>query len=1067
MKKIIWLFVLLFFTTSVQSKMAFLPAPLSVMASSNLVESIKITWKENSKGGAVDFYTIYRSSTPDITGKEELGTIKAGVPLVFTDLNLIPLKKYYYWVVSCPPQNAGFIAANVDAGVVCSNIFVQKAVVGQAKNRKMPVPSNFKVSNNAEGFVLLQWDSVSSASSYRVRRDGKSYEMVTTNSFIDKNVVAKKSYTYDVSACDQFKICGGGLRKGIKAIGVTVAIPSVTSISATPQSITQGQSLTLSATLNGVLPTGYNVKVNYGNGLTSMSSSGTNFSLTAIPTLIGSRVYLVGIYDNENILKSNQLKGNFSVTAPILPDVLPTVNFISGDSETVVNTDYNVQLSVQGADSIEVDWGDETINPQPTYNNVSTTLSFSHNYAVAGTYKIRATVQNSSGSTGQVSVFKTVLVRDGNNLSEIFPTNGMSGTEITLIGTGFSEKSQVLVGGQIAATRYVSDTELHFAIPFTSINGQINSLPADKYSVQVNGGNKLELQVEALPLNPNPAGAVLNDHIIKVANELTESIKEYEAVLPNLLEKAKNNPKQIALLNSIEKFANQLSKQDVGKTTQDISRIDPQALDLLERSLLSGQQKTQTKTVSTSSKSQLIVTKTKSQRDVVINDGDIWLQNRKAVADAINTKANVSKYASWGCLGVGVATGVYLTPAVGIYSASVCNSLLVTAELSQIMNEVSVSSNVGRVSKLRLEIAPSDTVSNFDSALSIDKPIMVYVDNYNNSEKNPTDKAVKITGATFYVSNELPSASLWLNITQSLSSLIPESSSVTKAALNTLLDTIKEYTASQVDSITADESGKSYHASLKTLEAETGAFFSTSCKYQANADLKTNGFSVNEDGTIVVPDIGYSSKTNTFTGICYFKIKKELRIPAEDNVYSRVDFYTSRYIRLGIIVNSDNAVQYSNKTMLGGNFCNGKTTCDEYFNLSDLTLTTEMNSKWTGMDDKCNDGYKTCVLKLDSSNKKPLTITITDVATSVKCTYPEKVTDILSLNEFNAIENFLTCNQKAVDMAFSKLKIAQQKKPQDLLKLKTAQIEYDEATAMLDEAQAMYDEVQSFFETGK
>jgi len=406
MIKIIWLFLLLFFTTSAQSKMAFLPAPLSVMASSNLVESIKITWKENAKGGAIDFYKIYRSTTTDVTGKEELGTIKKGTPLVFTDLNLIPLKKYYYWVVSCPPQNAGFIDSNVDASVNCSNIFVQKAVVGQAKNRKMPVPSNFKVSNNAEGFVLLQWDSVSNASSYRVRRDGKSYEMVTTNSFIDKNVVAKKSYTYDVSACDQFKNCGAIVKKGIKATGNVVVVPSITSINAAPQSITQGQSLTLSAMLNGVLPTGYNVKVDYGNGLTSMSGSGTNFSLTEIPTSIGSIIYSVGIYNNENILKSNQLKGNFLVNA-----VLPTVNFISGDSETLVNTDYKVQFLVQGADLIEVDWGDETINPQPTYNN--TTLSFSHNYTVAGTYKIRATVQNSSGSTGQVSVFKTVLVRDG------------------------------------------------------------------------------------------------------------------------------------------------------------------------------------------------------------------------------------------------------------------------------------------------------------------------------------------------------------------------------------------------------------------------------------------------------------------------------------------------------------------------------------------------------------------------------------------------------------------------------------------------------------------------------
>ena len=323
MIKIIWLFLLLFFATSVQSKMAFLPAPLSVTASSNLVGSIKITWKKNSQGGAVDYYTIYRSTTPNVTGAEErLGTVKQGLPLSFTDSNPIPAKKYYYWVVSCPQENA---QSTADMGISCSNILVQKSVVGQTKYTKMAAPGNFKITNNnADGFVYLQWDVVSNAFSYKVMRDGKNYTTVTTNSFIDKNVVDKKSYLYNVKACDQFENCGASVQKSIKVIGAVV-VPKIMSISANPQSIVQGQSLTLSTTLNAVLPSGYSVKVNYGNSLISMSGSGMSYSISQTPTSTGMQTFIVGIYDNKSELKSNSITGNFEVTKPEL--VIKTSNY--------------------------------------------------------------------------------------------------------------------------------------------------------------------------------------------------------------------------------------------------------------------------------------------------------------------------------------------------------------------------------------------------------------------------------------------------------------------------------------------------------------------------------------------------------------------------------------------------------------------------------------------------------------------------------------------------------------------------------------------------------------------
>ncbi len=187
---------------------------------------------------------------------------------------------------------------------------------------------------------------------------------------------------------------------------VVLKIPSVSSISLSNSTITQGDSLTFSANLSSTLPAGYFVKVNYGNGLISMTGSGTNFSLTATP--LNSAVYSIGIYDTKNTLKSNSQTGNFSVSEP---NSAPTLSFISGNTSVTTNTNYSVQLqaadSDNNLDSIFIDWGDGASDSKAASNY--NTLTFSHSYTSANTYSWSATAYDSD-SLESNAVSKSVTV---------------------------------------------------------------------------------------------------------------------------------------------------------------------------------------------------------------------------------------------------------------------------------------------------------------------------------------------------------------------------------------------------------------------------------------------------------------------------------------------------------------------------------------------------------------------------------------------------------------------------------------------------------------------------------
>ena len=185
---------------------------------------------------------------------------------------------------------------------------------------------------------------------------------------------------------------------------VTVTVPNVSTISVSPQSVIQGNSLTFSTTLSGNLPTGYSVKVDYGNGLFTMSGSGKNYSFNVAPT--SSAAYSIGVYDAKNTLKSNSQTGNFSVTAK---NENPTLSLISGGISATIGTPYVTQLSASDSNLslIFMDWGDGASESKNATSGA--TVSFSHSYSSANSFNWNATAYDSQDATSS-PISKTVAV---------------------------------------------------------------------------------------------------------------------------------------------------------------------------------------------------------------------------------------------------------------------------------------------------------------------------------------------------------------------------------------------------------------------------------------------------------------------------------------------------------------------------------------------------------------------------------------------------------------------------------------------------------------------------------
>ncbi len=91
-------------------------------------------------------------------------------------------------------------------------------------------------------------------------------------------------------------------------------VPTISSVKADKQSIVVGGNITFTAVLNSNLPSGYSVKIDFGNGAQTMTVQGNGYGFTQSFNTIGTQNYSVGIYDVNGTLKSSLYDGSVQVT---------------------------------------------------------------------------------------------------------------------------------------------------------------------------------------------------------------------------------------------------------------------------------------------------------------------------------------------------------------------------------------------------------------------------------------------------------------------------------------------------------------------------------------------------------------------------------------------------------------------------------------------------------------------------------------------------------------------------------------------------------------------------------
>ncbi len=222
-----------------------------------------------------------------------------------------------------------------------------------------------------------------------------------------------------------------------------IVIPTITAVSAMPNPVIQNYALTFSATLNNPLPPNYNVKVDYGNGLTTMTGNMT-YSTTKTLTKLGVQNFTVGVYDEKNSLKGQTVSGQFEVIAPPPPEnIAPILKKLSAANSTVLGESYDIELEASDFDnnlsSVLIDWGDGSSNSQPVSNGYAS-FSISHSYDTAGTFSWSAIVFDKKDAQSEtvsqkVTISKPVAKVPSISAVSATPNSVTTGNSITFSAT--------------------------------------------------------------------------------------------------------------------------------------------------------------------------------------------------------------------------------------------------------------------------------------------------------------------------------------------------------------------------------------------------------------------------------------------------------------------------------------------------------------------------------------------------------------------------------------------------------------------------------------------------------
>jgi hypothetical protein len=153
--------------------------------------------------------------------------------------------------------------------------------------------------------------------------------------------------------------------------------------------------------------------------------------------------------------------------------VPPTISGLAEEGETLI--EHHGEWT-NGPSSYEYQWEDcnsSGASCSPIAKATGQTYQLTSSDA-GSTIRVRETAINEAGHSSPALSAQTATVSSGPTLTGFTPTSGITGSEVTITGTGYHEASRVVFGKLEATFKIVSGTEIEATVPNGSVASTIS-----------------------------------------------------------------------------------------------------------------------------------------------------------------------------------------------------------------------------------------------------------------------------------------------------------------------------------------------------------------------------------------------------------------------------------------------------------------------------------------------------------------------------------------------------------------------------------------------------------------
>ena len=573
-------------------------------------------------------------------------------------------------------------------------------------------------------------------------------------------------------------------------------------------------------------------------------------------------------------------------------------------------------------------------------------------------------------------------------IHQTLPASAPTGSTILINGTGFTTCSHVFLGGkEIFLPKVISDRQLQIFVPF-DVNSQNQLIPlaTDSYPIKVDGSSPYDFTVTDLPENPNPPGQLLAELIDATFQSLSESLPEFQAILPQLLDENTDHPATQKLLQNLNASVSEINAKGSSDIATQLSALDSQSLDTLERAIFNNTPP-DSGTSSAPAMSKAITTTnsivTTNSYTCSRTSGDEWLRCREAFAYTSQFLSNTTKVLGY-C--------AKLTALTGGATALACAKIGLIVGLVSTAAETSLAYKLGSVRKLEFQVAnvPNGDITSDGTSLNL------RVNNLDNNYDHPTSNAKIALGAKLGISNQVNMALIlktFMDVV--LHAVDVDLGQAGEWLRDYALDWKNDQINKPTDYVLVTPAVLKHILTYEFYDRTSIPSFSKPlCNihdsdgyYAMQTSPKGSGAL---DWVFAVPDQGGLTFTSLPIGDCEIKIADQFRMSSEDDISSEINVFVKRYAKLTVNVTGDGYVTYSRPTYSGRNKCgSGTSPCTEYFDVpigTPITLTAHnsdgsnaTNSTWNGRGmstGSCSGFTNTCLINLDVKNSPPPNILV-------------------------------------------------------------------------------------------